>query len=171
MSKLTNDTPLRTKIVTQVFFFRENDVRYFLKVHTLTRSTALFQIVKYINAKMGTKTHFYSLNFIFFLFTVNAWIHVHPYDNKHDWNQTINHMSSSHSMFWIVIKPSPIFFRKFFHSFFPKNTLRRAFYRGTGEDWNIKNNNIMPDTSKIGVKFYLLIIPTDTRYMYDTDRN
>lgn len=29
----------------------------------------------------------------------------------------------------------------------------------------------MPDTSKIGVKFYLLIIPTDTRYMFDTDRN
>lgn len=96
---------------------------------------------------------------------------MHPYDNKHDWNQTINHMSSSHSMFWIVIKPSPIFFRKFFHSFFPKNTLRGAFYRGTGEDWNIKNNNIMPDTSKIGVKFYLLIIPTDTRYMNNTDRN
>lgn len=62
---------------------------------------------------------------------VNAFKQLYPYDNKHNWNQMIIHMSSNHFTFWIFGIPSPMFF---LHIFFSNQlkTSRRAIFRGTG---------------------------------------
>lgn len=45
--------------------------------------------------------------------TFNAWEHLNPYDNKHGWNKTTPHMSSSHEMFLFFGILGPIFFQIF----------------------------------------------------------
>lgn len=72
---------------------------YFLKhiyftVHVLDITTALFFII--VKANMSPQTNLLSLNSILFHITVYACRHLYPNDNKHEWDQTIIHMSSSH---------------------------------------------------------------------------